>query len=71
MGGTDRAGGKAKPLKAPKKAQKELDEDDLAFVEKQKAGMTPSLSPSLSLSPPQTTKNTVGRDDLCGKGRKM
>jgi hypothetical protein len=30
-------GGKAKPLKAPKKEKKELDEDDLAFKEKQKA----------------------------------
>ena len=28
--------GKAKPLKAPKKDAKELDEDDLAFKEKQK-----------------------------------
>lgn len=37
MGGTDRAGGKAKPLKAPKKAPKEMDEDDIAFAEKQKA----------------------------------
>ncbi|KIR25944.1 hypothetical protein I307_05446 [Cryptococcus deuterogattii 99/473] len=34
MGG--RQGGKAKPLKAPKKATKDLDEDDLAFKEKQK-----------------------------------
>lgn len=33
------AGGKAKPLKAPKKEKKEMDEDDLAFIEKQKAGM--------------------------------
>jgi hypothetical protein len=34
-----RAGGKAKPLKAPKKAPKgELDEEDKAFQEKQKAG---------------------------------
>lgn len=32
------AGGKAKPLKAPKKEKKEVDEDDLAFKEKQKAG---------------------------------
>lgn len=32
-------GGKAKPLKAPKKDKKDLDEDDLAFKEKQKAGM--------------------------------
>ncbi|KAL9122159.1 MAG: hypothetical protein Q9187_001288 [Circinaria calcarea] len=32
-------GGKAKPLKAPKKEKKELDEDELAFREKQKAGM--------------------------------
>ncbi|KAL8678539.1 MAG: hypothetical protein Q9224_001661 [Gallowayella concinna] len=31
------AGGKAKPLKAPKKEKKEVDEDDLAFQEKQKA----------------------------------
>lgn len=33
------SGGKAKPLKAPKKQQKDLDEDELAFREKQKAGM--------------------------------
>ncbi len=31
-------GGKAKPLKAPKKEKKEMDEEDLAFREKQKAG---------------------------------
>ncbi|KAJ3294530.1 Translation machinery-associated protein 7 [Rhizoclosmatium sp. JEL0117] len=31
-----RQGGKIKPLKAPKKAAKELDEDDLAFKQKQK-----------------------------------
>ena len=32
-------GGKAKPLKAPKKAPKgEMDEEDKAFQEKQKAG---------------------------------
>jgi len=37
MGGQGREGGKAKPLKAPKKAQKDLDEDELAFREKQKA----------------------------------
>ncbi|KAL8795501.1 MAG: hypothetical protein Q9195_002090 [Heterodermia aff. obscurata] len=30
-------GGKAKPLKAPKKQKQELDEDDVAFREKQKA----------------------------------
>ncbi|KAJ6256707.1 hypothetical protein Dda_8573 [Drechslerella dactyloides] len=33
---TGRQGGKAKPLKAPKKEKKDLDEDDLAFKEKQK-----------------------------------
>jgi len=33
------AGGKAKPLKAPKKGKKELDEEDLAFKERQRAGM--------------------------------
>lgn len=33
-------GGKAKPLKAPKKGPKaEMDEEDKAFQEKQKAGM--------------------------------
>jgi len=32
------AGGKAKPLKAAKKEKKELDETDLAYREKQKAG---------------------------------
>ena len=32
-------GGKAKPLKAPKKQKQELDEDDVAFREKQKAGI--------------------------------
>lgn len=32
-----RQGGKAKPLKAPKKKQQDLDEDEIAFREKQKA----------------------------------
>ncbi len=32
-------GGKAKPLKAPKKANKELDDEDKAFLEKQRAGL--------------------------------
>lgn len=32
------AGGKAKPLKAPKKEKKEMDEDDLAHKAKLKAG---------------------------------
>jgi len=37
MGGADRAGGKAKPLKQPKKEKKELDEEELAFKDKQRA----------------------------------
>ncbi|KAG7008423.1 translation machinery-associated protein 7 [Physcia stellaris] len=37
MGGNSREGGKAKPLKAPKKQKQELDEDDVAYKEKQKA----------------------------------
>ncbi|MCJ1325433.1 hypothetical protein MMC10_002096 [Thelotrema lepadinum] len=37
MGGQSRDGGKAKPLKAAKKEKKDLDEDDLAFLEKKKA----------------------------------
>jgi hypothetical protein len=37
---TSTIGGKAKPLKAPKKGPKaELDDEDKAFQEKQKAGM--------------------------------
>jgi len=34
---TGRQGGKAKPLKAPKKEKKELDDEDVAFQNKQKA----------------------------------
>ncbi|PWI69208.1 hypothetical protein PCL_00855 [Purpureocillium lilacinum] len=37
MGGANREGGKAKPLKAAKKANKELDEDDMAYLEKKRA----------------------------------
>ncbi|KAL2130661.1 hypothetical protein VTI74DRAFT_6101 [Chaetomium olivicolor] len=37
MGGQSREGGKAKPLKAAKKANKELDDEDKAFLEKQRA----------------------------------
>ncbi|KAK5652084.1 hypothetical protein OQA88_10860 [Cercophora sp. LCS_1] len=37
MGGQGREGGKAKPLKAPKKEKKDLDDDDKAFLEKKKA----------------------------------
>ncbi|ERS97017.1 Translation machinery-associated protein 7 [Sporothrix stenoceras] len=37
MGGANREGGKVKPLKAAKKEKKELDEDDLAFLEKKRA----------------------------------
>ncbi|KAK9313419.1 putative coiled-coil domain-containing protein 72 [Lipomyces starkeyi] len=32
-----RQGGKAKPLKAPKKERKDVDEEDKAFLEKKKA----------------------------------
>ncbi|KAI2640645.1 translation machinery associated TMA7 [Hypomontagnella submonticulosa] len=37
MGGQNREGGKVKPLKAPKKQQKDLDDDDKAFLEKKRA----------------------------------
>ncbi|KAI1908170.1 Translation machinery-associated protein 7 [Ophidiomyces ophidiicola] len=37
MGGQSREGGKVKPLKAPKKEKKEMDDDEIAFKEKQKA----------------------------------
>ena len=44
-------GGKAKPLKAPKKEKKDLDEEDLAFREKQKAGESHCIerSPGLKI----------------------
>lgn len=45
------AGGKAKPLKAPKKAPKaELDDEDIAFKEKQKAGTDQDASTCLQRS---------------------
>lgn len=34
-------GGKAKPLKAPKKDKKEMDEDEIAYKAKQAAGEEP------------------------------
>ncbi|PCD29328.1 hypothetical protein AU210_011866 [Fusarium oxysporum f. sp. radicis-cucumerinum] len=37
MGGTNREGGKVKPLKQAKKTQKDLDDDDKAFLEKKRA----------------------------------
>ncbi|OJJ51509.1 hypothetical protein ASPZODRAFT_127591 [Penicilliopsis zonata CBS 506.65] len=37
MGGASREGGKVKPLKAAKKEKKELDDEDLAFKERQRA----------------------------------
>ncbi|KAJ1331448.1 Translation machinery associated TMA7 [Microdochium nivale] len=37
MGGVNREGGKVKPLKAAKKDKKDLDEDDMAYLEKKKA----------------------------------
>lgn len=36
---TDTIGGKVKPLRAPKKDKKDLDDEELAFKDKQKAGM--------------------------------
>ena len=63
------AGGKAKPLKAGKKEKKELDEDDLAFQAKQRAGEPPQSEmvllhaqlcpPFLSMRPHH--KRTSGR----------
>jgi hypothetical protein len=34
----EKLGGKIKPLKAPKKQNKDLDDEDKAFLEKKKAG---------------------------------
>ncbi|THC98979.1 hypothetical protein EYZ11_001530 [Aspergillus tanneri] len=38
MGGASREGGKVKPLKAAKKEKKDLDDEDIAFKERQRAG---------------------------------
>lgn len=72
-------GGKAKPLKAPKKAPKEMDEDDLAFAEKQKAGtsnqelvpLSSSLSPPRFLLPFCECTSAVGKRRSFGKGKGM
>ncbi|KAK5065250.1 Translation machinery-associated protein 7 [Exophiala bonariae] len=37
MGGASREGGKVKPLKAPKKEKKDMDEDEIAFKAKKQA----------------------------------
>jgi len=37
MGGQGREGGKVKPLKAPKKDKKDLDDDDVAYKERLRA----------------------------------
>ncbi|KAA8646168.1 translation machinery-associated protein 7 [Aspergillus tanneri] len=37
MGGASREGGKVKPLKAAKKEKKDLDDEDIAFKERQRA----------------------------------
>jgi hypothetical protein len=38
-----RDGGKAKPLKAPKKGEKVMTDEDMAFKQKQKVSGSPSL----------------------------
>ena len=46
---TSYAGGKAKPLKAAKKGPKaEMDDEDKAFLEKQRAGMSQESERSLN-----------------------
>lgn len=70
-------GGKVKPLKAPKKQQKDLDEDEIAFREKQKAGEflyllvtgAPFVSPrALSLTT-NSTHRGQGQEGTVGKGQ--
>ena len=59
------SGGKAKPLKAPKKEKKEMDEDEIAFREKQKAGACFDLlqkHPSLTLAPRCKGEQRDGRE---------
>ncbi|MCJ1414423.1 hypothetical protein MMC32_000749 [Xylographa parallela] len=58
MGGASREGGKAKPLKAPKKEKKEMDDEEIAFKDKQKAGMR-VLIPSFTTLSTSTLTNLV------------
>ncbi|ROW05505.1 hypothetical protein VSDG_00447 [Cytospora chrysosperma] len=66
MGGSNREGGKAKPLKAPKKGAKDLDEDDLAYLEKKRAGTLLHYNPGPS---PRTYSLTMS-DHTDEKARK-
>lgn len=62
------AGGKVKPLKAPKKQQKNIDEDDLAFHEKQKAGKASSTyRPSLYFKMLTSDKDAKARAEMAAK----
>ncbi|KAF4460458.1 Translation machinery associated TMA7 [Fusarium albosuccineum] len=58
MGGSNREGGKAKPLKAAKKAQKDLDDDDKAFLEKKRAGTQPSAHRTTESTATASSKET-------------
>ncbi|RDA82870.1 hypothetical protein CP532_0392 [Ophiocordyceps camponoti-leonardi (nom. inval.)] len=56
-------GGKAKPLKQPKKADKDLDEDDKAFLEKKRADCLPTTK--VPLLTPQTEEKA--RKEMAAK----
>ena len=68
---TTATGGKAKPLKAPKKEKKEMDEDEIAHKAKQQAGKY-SLSDPLSTLEALTLLDAKARKDMAesakGKG---
>jgi Translation machinery associated TMA7 len=61
-------GGKIKPLKAPKKDKKDLDDDDKAFLEKKRAGMGFSITDNKR---PQTDKcaDEKARQEMADKAK--
>lgn len=66
------AGGKAKPLKAPKKVAKDMDDDDKAFLEKKKAGTfylapLPPCPSSPTLALEASTDKAVFKDEKARK----
>ncbi|KAJ2990340.1 hypothetical protein NUW58_g3001 [Xylaria curta] len=68
MGGQNREGGKVKPLKAAKKQQKDLDEDDIAFREKQKAGKAiPTRRLSILIQEADKRQDAKARADMATK----
>ncbi|XP_019952262.1 translation machinery-associated protein 7 [Paralichthys olivaceus] len=60
-----REGGKKKPLKAPKKQSKEMDDDDMAYKQKQKEDQK-----ALEALKSKAAKGTFGTSGIKKSGKK-